>query len=118
MKVLDLPDEEDNPVRQLLLKQDDKTLEEFAKKPQVEIQTFLIQLKECNTNKIEEDESQEQNIETQKNNEKFNRLLSAFPKSVLDKNQDIATMLDEKNFEKLLSTLKDPKILKSITDQL
>jgi hypothetical protein len=42
MKVLDLPDEQDNPVRQLLLKQDDKTLEELAKKSKQEIQTFLL----------------------------------------------------------------------------
>lgn len=32
MKVLDLPDEQDNTIRQILLKQDDKTLEELAKK--------------------------------------------------------------------------------------
>ncbi len=33
MKVLDLPDEQDNPIRKILLKQDDNTLEELAKKP-------------------------------------------------------------------------------------
>jgi len=31
MKVLDLPDEQDNPIRQILLKQDNNTLEKLAK---------------------------------------------------------------------------------------
>ena len=49
MKVLDLPDEQDNPIRQILLKQDDNTLEELAKKSKQEIQTFLLQAKESST---------------------------------------------------------------------
>ena len=107
MKVLELPDSQDNPIRQMLLKQDDKTLEGLAKKSQDEIKEFLLNAKENHVS----------NIDTE-NNEKLNRLQSAFPKSVLDKNQDIATMLEKKDFDKLLATLKDPKRLKSITDQL
>lgn len=41
MKVLDLPDNQDNPIRQILLKQNDITLEELAKKSKQEIQSFL-----------------------------------------------------------------------------
>jgi len=95
MNVLDLPDEQDNPIRQLLLKHDDNTLEKLAKKSKQEIQSFLIQAKE---NKIVD-------IDV-KNDEKFNRLKSAFPKSVLDKNPEITKMLEEKNFDGLLGFLK------------
>ncbi len=42
MKVLELPDSQDNPIRQMLLKQDDKTLEGLAKKSQDEIKEFLL----------------------------------------------------------------------------
>ena len=46
MKVLDLPDNQDNPIRQILLKQDNSTLEELSKKSQGEIQLFLLGTKE------------------------------------------------------------------------
>lgn len=95
MKVLDLPDEQDNPIRQILLKQDDNTLVELSKKSQQEIQSFLIQAKENNMVNIDI-----------KNDEKFNRLKSAFPKSVIDKNPEIAKMLDGKDFDGLLGFLK------------
>lgn len=107
MKVLDLPDEQDNPIRQILLKQDDNTLVELSKKSQQEIQSFLIQAKENNMVNIDI-----------KNDEKFNRLKSAFPKSVIDKNPEIAKMLDGKDFDGLLGFLKSWNNLKSITDQL
>jgi hypothetical protein len=42
MRVLDLPDNQDNPVRQMLLEQDDSALEELAKKSKQEIQAFLL----------------------------------------------------------------------------
>lgn len=106
MKVLDLPDNQDNPIRQILLKQDDDTLDELVKKSKQEIQTFLIKAKETQTVNIKKEEYNKQNIETQKNNEKLNRLISAFPKSVLDKNPNISKMLDDKDFDGLLGFLK------------
>lgn len=107
MKVLDLPDNQDNPIRQLLLKHDDNTLEKLAKKSKQEIQSFLL------------DANENQATEIDKNNDdKFSRLISAFPQSILDKNPDIASMLERQDFEKLLTTLKEPKRLKSIIDQL
>jgi hypothetical protein len=121
MKVLDLPDNEDNSMRQILLKQNDDTLEELAKKSKQEIQVFVIN--EIKRDKNEEAQkqaknNQEKTLVNKENNEKFNRLLSAFPKSVLDKNQDIATMLEKKDFEQLLTTLKNPKRLEAIVKQL
>lgn len=107
MKVLDLPDEQDNPIRQILLKQDDNTLVELSKKSQQEIQSFLIQAKE---NKIVDIDI--------KNEEKFSRLKSSFPQSILDKNPEISKMLVDKNFDGLLGFLKSWNNLKSITDQL
>lgn len=95
MKVLDLPDEQDNPIRQILLKQDDNTLVELSKKSQQEIQSFLIQAKE---NKIVDIDI--------KNEEKFSRLKSSFPQSILDKNPEISKMLVDKNFDGLLGFLK------------
>lgn len=43
MKVLDLPDNQDNPIRKMLLKEDNNTLEELANKSKQEIQVFLVQ---------------------------------------------------------------------------
>lgn len=107
MKVLDLPDNQDNPIRQILLKQDDNTLVELSKKSQREIQSFLIQAKENGIANIDI-----------KNDEKFSKLKSSFPQSVLDKNPNIAKMLDNKDFDGLLSFLKSWNNLKSIIDQL
>ncbi len=107
MKVLDLPDEQDNPIRQILLKQDDNTLEKLAKKSQGEIQLFLLDTKENWVTKIEVDKD-----------EKLSKLKLAFPKLILDKNPEIAKMLEEENFDGVLIFLKDPQKLKSITDQL
>lgn len=138
MKVLDLPDNQDNPIRQILLKQDDVILENLAKKSQEEIQAFIINENEIQKNDIKslkisknkqkdeqkksllnenknettkiitkETQEQKQNIvdttennkektfEDKKNDEKFNRLKSAFPQSILDKNPKIADMLRE-----------------------
>lgn len=107
MKVLDLPDEQDNSIRKILLRQDDKILEELTKKSKQEIQVFLIQ----------ENENQALEVAREKN-EKLSKLKSSFPQSILDKNPDIAAMLEKQEFEVLLTTLKDKDRLKAITDQL
>jgi hypothetical protein len=44
MKVLDLPDEQDNPIRKILLKQDDSTLEELANKSKSKILVFIVEV--------------------------------------------------------------------------
>jgi len=133
MKVLDLPDEQDNPIRQILLKQDNNTLEKLAKNSKWEIQTFLIEKREAKTINVEQEEALNQNVESKSAEEKLEKLKSAFPKSVLDKNPKIAEMLQEadgldtvnqtnaknEKIKEICKYLKeDPKILKSITDQL
>ncbi len=129
MKVLDLPDEQDNPIRQMLLKQDDNTLEELAKKSKQEIQTFLLQAKESSTMSVKATESQKQNSKMQSIDQKLSKIKQAFPQSILDKNPDIADkfkLVDsledpaekDKILQEILQTLKSPWKLKSITDQL
>ena len=97
MKVLDLSDEQDNPVRQMLLKQDDNTLEELAKKSKQEIQISLMQISEKKTIELEQTESQKQDVvssdikqENKTIDHKLSKIKQAFPQSILDKNPDIA----------------------------
>ena len=141
MKVLDLPDDQDNPIRKILLKQDYNTLEELAKKSKQEIQTFLVQTTESKAVEIEVEQSQKQNevnnsIEqtNQQVDQKLSKIKSVFPQSILDKHKTIADwfklvdslkdLTEENQIEKqkalqsILDFLKNPQILKSITDQL
>ncbi|PHM16569.1 MAG: hypothetical protein CJD30_10965 [Sulfuricurvum sp. PD_MW2] len=125
MKVLDLPDEQDNPIREILLKQDDNTLLELSKKSKREIQNFLIQAR-----KTEKDlKSNELNIENQKLDVDIKKIKSVFTPQILEKNPDIADEFQKLDSEKdnknkdeilqsILTTLKDPKRLKTIIDQL
>ena len=50
LKVLDFPDNIEESFRKILLKQDNKTLEELAKKSKKEIQNFLLSEKETKRN--------------------------------------------------------------------
>ena len=123
MKVLDLPDEQDNPVRQMLLKQDDNTLEELAKQSKQEIQISLMQISEKKTIELEQTESQKQDVvssdikqENKTIDQKLSKIKQAFPQSILDKNPDIADKF------KLVDNLEDPaekdKILQEILQTL
>lgn len=123
MKVLDLPDEQDNHIRQMLLKQDDSTLGELAKKSKQEIQNFLMQTNEKKTLELEQVELQKQNIEQsiqsvkmQSIDQKLSKIKQAFPQSILDKNPDIAEKF------KLVDSSEDPaekdKILQDILQTL
>lgn len=129
MKVLDLPDNEDSPVRKMLLEQDDNVLEKLAKKSKQEIQVFLLTEK----NKVDTIEWQKRNIELKNAEEKFSKLKSAFPKSVLNNHPKIAEILQEadgldtinqtnaKNdkIKEICKYLKEnPEILKSIIDEM
>jgi len=95
MKVLDLPDNQDNSIRKMLLQLDDSILEELTKKSKAEIQKFLLS-----------ERKNEVVVEVSNNKDKLFKLQSAFPKSVLDKNPNIAKMLEDRNFDGLLSFLK------------
>lgn len=104
MKVLDLPDNQDNPIRQILLKQDNNMLEELAKKSKNEIQSFLVstKMKESRIKKIEKEnvqiiEKQNQNSEQESHlikekniEQKLSKIKSVFTPLILDKNPKIA----------------------------
>lgn len=96
MKILDLPDSQDNMIRKELLKQDDKVLDEVSKKSKQDIMIFLKQEK-----------IKENNLEISKNEQDIQKIKSAFPQSILDKNPEIKIMLEGKNFDGLLSFLKN-----------
>lgn len=132
MKVLDLPDEQDNPIRKILLKQDDKALEELSKKTKNEILTFILKeqskivdSKKDETIKIKSEETQKEI----KLNQDIKKIKSVFTPQILEKNSDIADEFQKLDSEKdnknkdialqsILTTLKDKDRLKSITDQL
>ena len=97
LKVLDFPDNIEESFRKILLKQDNKTLEELSKKSKQEIQTFLIQTQKINIDNLKKTEIQKQeklNLEdidiSIKNNNKLNRLKSVFTPQILEQNSDIA----------------------------
>ena len=97
LKVLDYPDNIEESFRKILLKQDNKTLEELSKKSKQEIQTFLIQTQKINIDNLKKTEIQKQeklNLEdidiSIKNNNKLNRLKSVFTPQILEQNSDIA----------------------------
>ena len=135
LKVLDYPDNIEESFRKILLKQDNKTLEELSKKSKQEIQTFLIQTQKINIdnlNKIEIQKQEKLSLEDINisiiNNNKLNRLKSVFTPQILEQNPNIADRLnsldwktiEEKNeaLKEILDILKNPKILESIIKQL
>lgn len=115
-----------------MTKQDNKTLEELVKKSKKDIIIFLNQRKDEENNLDSQKlniKYREKNIETQKLNQDIQKIKSVFTPQILEQNSDIADefkKLDtekdnekkDKILEKILALLKNPKILKSITDQL
>lgn len=148
MKILDLPDSQDDIIRKQLLKLDDKVLEDLANKSKKEIQSFLVSEKKNEITKekilthkeeneitqIKSEETQKQNqlIEVKdqqilKNEQDIQKIKSVFTLQILEQNKTLADEfknIDDKSIDKqktlnnILAYLKDPKILKSITDQL
>jgi len=142
--VLDFPDNKEESFRSILIKQDDRALEELAKKPKNEIITFLFSEKKkelreekwdtlveaSKTVAVEKQETKEQDVENTIQNEvknlkdkenqraeqKLSKIKQAFPQSILDKNPDIADKF------KLVDSSKDPaekdKILQEILQTL
>lgn len=117
LKVLDFPDNIEESFRNILLKQDDRILEELAKKSKKDIITFLTQ-----------QNNEDKKLENQKNDNKLNRLKSVFTPQILEENPNIADKLnsldwktiEEKNeaLKEILDILKNPKVLESIIKQL
>lgn len=139
MKVLDLPDTQEEIFRGILSAQDDTTLVELAKNSKQELQSFLIN--EMKKEKTLEKSKQNQTIDntnilnnlTEEKNQvidrKLSKIKSVFTPQILDKNQVIANQFKladslkdptekDKALQSILTTLKDKDRLKSITDQL
>ena len=83
LKVLDFPDNIEESFRNILLKQDDRILEELAKKSKKDIITFLTQ-----------QNNEDKKLENQKNDNKLNRLKSVFTPQILEQNPNIADKLN------------------------
>ena len=116
MKMLDLPDNQDNDIRKQLLEQNDKVIDNLSNKSRKEIIIFLNQQK-----------NEENDLKNQKNEQDIQKIKSVFTPQILEKNTEMADEfknLDkewnnkQKILEKILELLKDPQRLKSITDQL
>ena len=85
LKVLDFPDNIEESFRKILLKQDNKKLEELALKSKDEILTFIskeknnvIHNKELQSIKIETEETQKQNITNGRIEQKLSKIKSVF----------------------------------------
>ena len=93
LKVLDFPDNIEESFRKILLKQDNKTLEELALKSKDEILTFISKEKnnvthnkELQSIKIESEKTQKET----KLNQDIQKIKSVFTPQILEQNSDIA----------------------------
>lgn len=131
MKILDLPDSQDDMIRKELLKQDDKVLEDLSNKSKKDIMIFLKQQKNEELDIKEQKQNQENhelNQEKQKLNQDIQKIKSVFTPQILEQNPNIADKLnsldsktiEEKNeaLKEILDILKNPKVLESIIKQL
>lgn len=119
MNVLDLPNNQEEAFREILTKQDNKTLEELSKKSKNDIILSLTQL-----NKKENQQ------EKQKLNQDIQKIKSVFTPQILEQNSTLSNLFQELDNEsvnekdnalkEILKALKNDngKILKSITEQL
>ena len=123
---VNLPDKEEDFLRKILVKQDNKTLENLAKKSEDEILTFCFDEQTRNTKKVTVEETHKQNTEqlekaekTEKINSKISKIQSIFTHEILNHNVDIAENLFALNTAKtpqekeaivqgILNILKEP----------
>ena len=93
LKVLDFPDNIEESYRKILLKQDNKTLEEMAKKSKNEILTFIVNEQNKVTNNIKNQDAKidiEKNQKETKLNQDIQKIKSVFTPQILEQNSDIA----------------------------
>lgn len=116
---MDFPDNQEESLRIILLKQDIKTLDELATKSKEEILSFLYQAKMKERETVKSKESKKRETENQRIEQKISKIKSVFPASILDKNPNIANKLGsldsindptekKKVFEEILTILKQP----------
>lgn len=117
LNILDLPDEQDDILRKALIKQDNETLEELARKSKNEILTFCFErqkeetsIEKENVLKVKKEESKKQNIENKEINQYNEKLKSIFTNEVLANVPEIAKLFKE--WEKLENSdvLKEGKV--------
>ena len=132
LKVLDFPDNIEESYRKILLKQDNKTLEEMAKKSKNEILTFIVNEQNKVTNNIKNQDAKidiEKNQKETKLNQDIKKIKSVFTPQILEQNSTLSNLFQkldnnetdkQKTLESILNLLKSDngKILKSITEQL
>lgn len=129
---VNLSDNEEDFLRKILVKQDNKTLENLAKKSEDEILTFCFQaqnnettLKKESSKNTEIKETQKQNIENKEIDKQILKIQSIFTHEILNHNVDIAENLFALNTAKtpqekdnilkgILNILKEPWKLESI----
>ncbi len=114
LKVLDFPDNIEESFRKILLKQDNKILEELAKKEKDEILTFISKEKNKVVNNLENQNIKTVNEETQKQNQEINL------KNETKNLKDQQTLKNEQEIQKIKSVFT-PQILEqnpNIADKL
>lgn len=114
LKVLDFPDNIEESFRKILLKQDNKILEELAKKEKDEILTFISKEKNKVVNNLENQNIKTVNEETQKQNQEINL------KNETKNLKDQQTLKNEQDIQKIKSVFT-PQILEknpNIADKL
>lgn len=118
LNILDYPDNIEEKFRNILDKQDDKTLIELSIQSKDKIQSFLLNEKHS-----------ENKIESKKFDSKISKIKSVFTPEILSKNSDMADKLKaldsvdnplekEKVLKDILEFLKEPWKLKSIINDL
>ena len=137
--ILDFPDNQEEVSKNILLEQDNKTLEKLATKSKNEIVTFLIE--EKRKEKVKENNTQNETYN--EDNKKFQAIKSILPNWVFDdakpefKNlrsnlskfedlqlwddADINTKINKQKaeiLEAIIEELKNPKVLKSVVKDL
>ena len=143
LEVLNLPESQDDILRKTLIKLDNKTLEDLAKKEPWEIMTYIFEIRnderdeiveqETNTQKDEKENQKNIDSETlvteQKLDENISSIKSIFTSEIIAKNQDIAQNLEWLNLadsaeqkglilEGILNLLKEPWRLATIIESI
>lgn len=110
LHILDFPSDKEEPLRKILLKQENTTLDELAWKSKKEIFSFLINEKNNETVQVETKETKEQKIKNDRIDKKLSSIKSVFTNKILSKNPDI-----EQNFE-ALSSIAEWKNIENISE--
>ena len=109
LKVLDLPDEIDDTLRETLMTFDNNILEKLSTKSKNDIQTFLVNKNYENTNSLK----QKQNIEQQEQLKKKDIIISSINDN--EKTQNIEQQKQLQEIQKIKSILT-PEILQKHSD--